>query len=295
MIILGLIIVRSQCFIIENEEVTKTSLVYYGFALLTVLAMGSVLLRIDWNFTYLMLIIFSMAIASYGLYTFFKGDLVLNKIHLLSKLDVNLLIAIDVWVIVISFTSYLQKYILISIVIGLLLYKASALKKKQLFDNNLMLLVLTAITFILINNTDIILNIFGIDIVNTLNDTFWLKAYLPTFFFIVVEAIIIYNSKFVFLVEKKIFLKVFSFKNILCYILIPRLWIGDHSKIFKSTLFQTYQVIFVGSTLLMVTYLIYEGIMKHWKGQYRHILDEDYEDANVLQEKISYGKFYLLR
>jgi hypothetical protein len=88
-----------------------------------------------------------------------------------------------------------------------------------------------------------------------------LNTYLPVLILIILSELILSNSKILMLVDRRVFLTIFRIKHIITIIMVPRLWIGDQSLVLKSHLFQTYQVLFWGSTFLIAFWIVYNGIL----------------------------------
>ncbi len=88
-----------------------------------------------------------------------------------------------------------------------------------------------------------------------------LNTYLPVLILIVMSELILSNSKILMLVDRRVFLTMFRIKHIITLIMVPRLWVGDQSLVLKSHLFQTYQVLFWGSTFLIGFWMVYNGIL----------------------------------
>ena len=95
-----------------------------------------------------------------------------------------------------------------------------------------------------------------------------------------------------FVIDNNAFLNFVRAKSVICYILIPRLWAGDQSKLFKSLLFNIYQVVFAGLILSVFVYISYESIFKFIQGQYNKLVNEK-ELRKDMTDDICYSKFYL--
>jgi len=106
-----------------------------------------------------------------------------------------------------------------------------------------------------------VFNFFPIYFIENFQNDHRLNTYLPVLILIVMSELILSNSKILMLVDRRVFLTIFRIKHIITLIMVPRLWVGDQSLVLKSHLFQTYQVLFWGSTFLIGFWMVYNGIL----------------------------------
>ena len=104
-------------------------------------------------------------------------------------------------------------------------------------------------------------NFIPINLIENFQNDHRLNTYLPVLVLIILSELILSNSKILMLVDRRVFLTIFRIKHIITLIMVPRLWLGDQSLMLKSHLFQTYQVLFWGSTFLIAFWMVYNGIL----------------------------------
>jgi hypothetical protein len=86
-----------------------------------------------------------------------------------------------------------------------------------------------------------------------------LTTYLPVLLLIIISELLLSNQSIFFLIDRRVFLTIFRVKHLISLILVPRLWFGDQSVVLRSQLYQTYEVLFWGSTLIFFIWIVYES------------------------------------
>ncbi len=107
---------------------------------------------------------------------------------------------------------------------------------------------------------------------------------MPTIVIIGLTQVILHSSELVFIVERKSFLNYFRVFNAICFILVPRLWLGDQNKVFTSTLYKLYWIIFLVFTVSVAFLILFEALSKILTGKYKWIIDEESKLETVAEK-----------
>ncbi|CDW72878.1 UNKNOWN [Stylonychia lemnae] len=291
-IIMILLLLKSVLFIVENYNERNTSASYQILGIVVVFALAIFVFSIEFNLYLIVLMILAVIAAAFALYQIFKGKIEINNIKQLDYIDIQILIIINIWNVILSFDSDLKQAITLLIVS--LIIAQSLRKLRGVSQLSLKFFILSIISIVAgysVNN-NILESFISSNSIQELSESNLLRVYIPTAIFIMVEQFIYSSDKIMFLVDNTIFINLLRGKSILSYILIPRLWAGEQSRLFKSFLFSFYQFSFFGIIIAVFIFITYESVFKYLSGTYNSLINEK-ELRKDMTDDISYSKFYL--